>query len=136
MHGVVNVTAHVEDQVFADQTHKVGADHADVVVGGIFAEVGVDGGQALGHGAGALEGGLVAQHHFQTVFFAPAHGFESRAAGAHATTHDQQVEVMFLHFRFSNGNAFHRFLDGNHRHSGFSLSSTRLLLSSGPVPWR
>ena len=136
MHGVVNVAAHVEDQVFADQTHKVGADHADVIVGGVFAEVGVDGGQALGHGAGALEGGLVAQHHFQTVFVAPAHGFESRTAGAHTAAHDQQVDVMFLHFRFSNGNAFHRFLDGNHRHSGFSLSSTRLLLSSGPVPWR
>jgi hypothetical protein len=62
VHGVVDVAAHVVGQVVAGDAHQVVGDHAGVV-GGILlvADVGVDRGQALGHGAGAVHGGLVDQ---------------------------------------------------------------------------
>ena len=122
MHGVVHMPAHVEDQVFADQTHKVGADHAHVVVGAVFAQVGVDGGKTLRHGAGAFQRGFVAEHDFQAMFVTPTHSFVSDAASAHAAAHDEQVNRMFFHFGFADGYALGRFLNGNHRHNCFSLS--------------
>ena len=122
MHGVVNVTAAVEDKVFAHQTHKVGTNHADVVVSVVVAQVGIDGGKTLSHGAGAFEGGFVNQHDLQAVLVAPAHCFKSGAAGTHAAAHDEQVNSVFFHFRLGNGHTLRRFLDGNHWHNCFSLS--------------
>ncbi len=116
------MTAHVKDQVFAHQAHKVGANHAHIIVGAVLAQIGVDGGEALRHGAGAFQRGFVAEHDFQTVLVAPAHGFISDAASAHAAAHDEQVNRMFFHFGFADGYALVRFLNGNHRHNGFSLS--------------
>ena len=84
MYGIVNMTAHVKNEVFADNAHKVGPHHAHIVVGSIFAEIGVDGRKTLGDCSGTFKSGLVAKHDFQAVFIAPAHGFVSNATGAHA----------------------------------------------------
>ena len=115
--GIVDVTADAEDQVFADQTHKVGADHLDVVVGDVLADVGIDGGQALRDGAGALEGGLVEQHHADaTDLVGPAADLIGRAAAAHAATDHEDVNVFFNQFRLGKGNAFGLVLHRNRRH--------------------
>ena len=118
--GVVNVTAYVEDEVFADQTHKVGADHADVVVSSVVFQEGVDGGKALGHSAGTLKGSLVNNEDFGSQRIAPVAGFNSSTGGAHAAADDQQVNVMFFNGGFGNGNAAGRFLNRDHRHSSNS----------------
>ena len=120
--GVVNVTAYVEDEVIANDVHKVVADHAHVVVRSVVFKEGVDGGKALGHSAGTLEGGLIAEEHFDAEGFGPADSFDSGAGGAHAAAHDQQVGLMFFISRFGNTNAARRFLNRDHRHSSLLLN--------------
>jgi hypothetical protein len=62
VHRVVDVAAEVVGQVVARDAHQVVGDHAGVVGRVLLgADVGVDRGQALRHGAGAVHGGLVDQ---------------------------------------------------------------------------
>ena len=125
MDGVVNVTADVEDQVFADQAHEVGADHADVVVGLLlFADVGIDGGKALGHGAGALQGGLVQQHDGNAAdLVSPAAGLVGGAAIAHAAANHQDVSMHLDDLRLGQGDTFDDFFRRNLRHSYLRMLS-------------
>ncbi len=72
----------------ADNAHKVGPHHAHIVVGSIFAEIGVDGRKTLATAPERSRAAL-SQHDFQAVFIAPAHGFVSNATGAHAAADNQ-----------------------------------------------
>jgi hypothetical protein len=94
---IVDVAAQVEDQVFADDAHQVVADHADVVVRGVFADVGVDGRQALCHGAAALHGGLVHQQGGHSIG-QPLFDLKGRTAACHAAAHDQNVHFPLFDF--------------------------------------
>ncbi len=118
MDGVVNVTAEVEDEVVANDVHEVGADHADVVVDVVFTDVGVDGGQTLGNGAGALEGGLVKQHHSdgRINFFDPAGCFKSNTAVTHPAADHQDVNILFDDLRLAKFNTFGSFVNGKQSH--------------------
>jgi hypothetical protein len=105
VHGVVDVAAQVVGQVVAGDAHQVVGDHARVV-GRILlvADVGVDRGQALRHGAGAVHGGLV--HQLDLEFLAglgldglgPAHHFVCRAAAGHAAADQQNVQLFLDDF--------------------------------------
>ena len=109
VHGVIDVAAQVVGQVVAGDTHQVVGDHAGVV-GRILlgADVGVDGRQTLGHGAGAVHGSLV--HQLDLEFLAglgldglgPAHHFVSGAATGHATADQEDINLFLNDFRFFN----------------------------------
>jgi hypothetical protein len=104
-HRVVDVAAEVEDQVFADDAHQVVADHADIVVRAVLADVGVDGRKPLGHGAGALHGRFVHQHD-GLARLDPFFDFKRRAASGHAAADDEDVHLFLDDFRILDGLEF------------------------------
>ena len=88
MHGLVDMGTDGVDQVFPDDAHEVGAHHFHIIVNFIFrANVGVDGGQTHGHGAGAIQGGLVNQDGLQAGGFGPGSSFNRGAGAGHTTAH-------------------------------------------------
>src|SRR5512139_534712 len=105
VHGVVDVAAEVVGEVVAGDAHQVVGDHAGVV-GGILlgADVGVDRGQALRHGAGAIHRGLVDQLDLEIHAelglggVGPAHDFVTGAAASHATADQEDVEILLDNF--------------------------------------
>ena len=120
MHALVDVGAHAVDQVFTDDAHEVGADHLHIVVNLIFsADVGVDGGQTHGHGAGTIQGRFVNQGHFQARGFRPGSSFNRSTAASHAAAHQQQVGLNIDYFRFRAKRPFAKFSFQSH----ISLSS-------------
>jgi len=125
VHGIVHVPTDVEHEVLPDDAHEVGADHAHVVVGGVVAQVGVDGGKPLGHGPGALQGGLLDQKDADAGGIGPAAGLEGGAAGAHAAADDEHVHVFFHNVRFGQGKALRGIVCGNGRHGLFPFSGER-----------
>ena len=113
MDGIINVAAQVEDQVFADDAHEVGADHADVIVDIVVTAVGVDGGQALCNGTGTLESSLVAEFNGDggIDFLNPTHSFESGTAVTHATADQQDINAFFDDFRLGESNTLGSFFE-------------------------
>ena len=99
---LVNVTAKVVDQVFANNTHQVVAYHLDVVFDGVLADVGIDGGKTLCDSTGALEGGLVNQDDLHAGR-GPLVDLEGRTACSHTATNDQHIALMLYDFRIDNG---------------------------------
>ena len=113
VHRVVDVPADVVHQVLADDAHQVAAHVAHVVGGVVLAHIGVDRGQALGHGAGAVHGGFVDQLDLQVDAFLagllqPAGDLERRAAAGHAAADQQDVDLFLDHLgvaEFAHGDA-------------------------------
>jgi hypothetical protein len=118
MHGVIDVAAHIVGQVVTGDAHQVVGDHARVV-GRILlvADVGVDRGQTLRHGAGAVHGGLVDQLDLEFLAglglegFGPAHHFICRAAAGHAAADQQNVQFFVDDFRCFKCSSHFVFLD-------------------------
>ncbi len=98
VHGIVDVAAQVEDQVFAGDAHQVTTDVTDVVGRIVVTHVGVDRGQALGDRTGAVQSGLVDQLDVQSGLLVPAHDLERRAAARHATADQEDVDFLFNDF--------------------------------------
>ncbi len=102
VHRVIDIATEVVGQVVAGDTHQVVGDHARII-GRILlgADVGVDRGQTLRHGAGTVHRGLV--HQLDLQFGAglglhglcPAHHFVSGATASHTATDHQNIEVFF-----------------------------------------
>jgi hypothetical protein len=114
VHRIVDVPADIENQVLAGNAHQVPAHVAHVVHRVVFAHVGIDRGQAHGHGAGTVHGGFVHQLHREVYALRlggldPLHDFESGAATRHTAADQQNVdfflddfgvtEVIFAHSR-------------------------------------
>ena len=102
MNRVVDVAANIVNQVVARQPHEIGRDHAAIIVWRVLAEIGVDGGKALGHGARAVHGGLVDQRDADVVT-SPALGLVGRAAGRHAAADDEDIGLDLDDFRVTEG---------------------------------
>jgi hypothetical protein len=83
----------VVDEVVAGDAHQVGGDVAAVVLRRVLAEIGVDGGEALGHRAGAVHRRLVDQRDLDVVA-GPALGLEGGPARGHAAADDQHVGLV------------------------------------------
>jgi hypothetical protein len=95
----------VVGQVVAGDAHQVVGDHAGVVSGILLgADVGVDRGQALRHGAGTVHRGLVDQLDLQVHAqfglggVCPAHDFVTGAAASHATADQEDVDFLLDNF--------------------------------------
>ncbi len=101
LHRLVHVTAQIVNQVLAHYAHQVVADHLDVVLNRVVADVGVDGGQTLSDRAGTGHRGLVNQDDLH-VGGCPLLDLECRAAGSHAAADDQHVAVMLNNGRIGN----------------------------------
>ena len=87
----------------------------DIIVNFIFrADVGVDGGQTHGHGAGAIQGGLVNQDGLQAGSFGPGSSFNRGAGAGHTTAHQQQVGFDGDYFRFRTKRPFTKFSFQSH----------------------
>ncbi len=97
VHGGVNVAGHVEQQVFAHQPHQVDASVADMVLRIVFAppgaHVAVDGVQALGDRAGAIDIGLLGND--DLLLLAPEPGLPCGTGAAKACADDQDIDVVF-----------------------------------------
>ncbi|EKD35105.1 MAG: hypothetical protein ACD_75C02056G0002 [uncultured bacterium] len=105
MYGVVYVTAQIVDQVFTNNAHQVVADHLDVVLDRVVANVGVDGGKALGNRAGALHGSLVNQLDLH-IGRGPLLDLERGTARSHTTADDQNIDIVLDNFRIGNRSQF------------------------------
>jgi hypothetical protein len=101
MDGIIDVAAQVEDQVFPDDSHQVVADHADVIVGGVGTDVGIDGGKALRNSATSFHRRFVAKQD-RLILGQPFFDLEGRAASSHAATHDQDVNFTLFYFGILN----------------------------------
>ena len=91
------MTGHVEQQVFPHQPHQVDASVADMVLGIVLAPAGahvaVDGVQALGDRAGAIDVGLLGND--DLLVLAPEPGFPGGTRAAKTRTDDQDVDAVF-----------------------------------------
>jgi hypothetical protein len=106
VNAVVHEAAQVEDQVFANQTHEVVADHADVVFGGMLSPTYVL--MAERPWATAPERSMAALSHSRTrlIVLQPFLHFESRTAGSHTTADDEDIDFFLDHFWVPNGLKF------------------------------
>jgi len=98
------VATQVIGQVVAGDAHQVVGDHASVIGGVLLAaDVGIDGGQALGHGARAIYGGLVDHLYLDvaTSGLEPGANLVSSTAGCHAATDDENVDLFLDNLGFS-----------------------------------
>ena len=97
VHRGVDVTGHVEQQVFPHQPHQVDASVADMVLRIIFAPAGahvaVDGVQALGDRTGAIDIGLLGND--DLLVLAPEPGLPCGTGAAKARTDDQNIDAVF-----------------------------------------
>ena len=97
VHRGVDVTGHIEQQVFAHQPHQVDARVADMVLRIIFApsgaHVAVDGVQALSDRAGAIDIGLLGND--DLLVLPPEPGLPGGAGAAETCTDDQDIDVVF-----------------------------------------
>ena len=133
MYILVDVGADAVDQVFTDDAHEVGAHHVDVIGNLIFrANVGVDGGQTHGHGAGTIQGGFINQGYFQAGRFGPGSSFNRGTAAGHTTAHQQEVGFYVDHFRFRTKRPFTKFSFQSHiSNSSLHFRYSVGLLSAG-----
>ena len=102
--GGVDVAGQVVDEVLPGQAHEVLAHVADELLGRVLAplhaHVHVDGRQAHGHGAGALDGGLLDQADPEAPAPGPVGGLEGGAAAGHAPADDEDVALDGFDLRF------------------------------------
>ena len=102
------MTAQVVGQVVTGDAHEVVGDHAGIVRRVLLGtDIGVDGGQTLGHGAGAVHGGLVNQSDFQIDArfllggIRPLHDFVASTAAGHAAANQEDVNLFLDDLRIS-----------------------------------
>jgi hypothetical protein len=97
VHGRVDVTRHVEQQVLAHHPHQVDTRVADMVFGVVLAPAGahvaVDRVQALGHGTRTVDVGLFGND--DLLVLPPVSGLESSARSAQSRASDQDVDIVF-----------------------------------------
>jgi hypothetical protein len=102
------VAGDVGYEVLASDTHQVISDVFDIVLDGVGAvpetDVLVDGGQTHRDSAGAIHRCLVHHSDFQAVLLGPVGSLDSRAAGGHTATEDQQVGFDNNFFKLSHLN--------------------------------
>src|SRR5581483_6837288 len=102
--GGVDVAGQVVDEVLPGEAHEVLPHVADEflrrVLAPLHAHVHVDGRQAHGHGAGALDGRLLDQDDAQAPPPGPVGGLEGRAAAGHASADDEDVALDGFDRRF------------------------------------
>ena len=97
VHRRIDVTRHVEQEVFAHHAHQVDSRIANVVFRVVLAEAGshvaVDRVQTLRHGAGTVYVRFFSDD--DLLVLTPVARFESSAGTAEAGTRDQDVDVVF-----------------------------------------
>ncbi len=81
------MTTKIINKIFANHAHQVVADHFDVTLNLVIADVGIDGGKALSHGPGTLHSGFINQLDFQ-VSGGPLLDLKSGAASGHAAANN------------------------------------------------
>ena len=97
VHRGVDVTGHIEQQVFAHQSHQIDTSVADMVLRFIFAppgpHVAVDGIQTLRDRAGAIDIRFLGYN--DLLVLAPKPGLPGGTAAAEACADDQDIDVVF-----------------------------------------
>ena len=98
MNGIIHMTAQIENQVFTDNAHQVVADHADIIIRCVFANICVDSRKALGNSAATFHSSFVNQKNRLTIVH-PFFYLKRCTAGSHTTADDQNINFFFLNFR-------------------------------------
>ncbi len=92
------MAAQIKDQVFTDNAHQVVADHAHIIIRGVFADIGVDRRKALGNRTASFQGSFI-YHQDTLVIRHPFFDLKCGAAGGHAAADDQNINFSFFDFR-------------------------------------
>ncbi len=95
VHGRIDVTSDVVNEILPDKTHEVTARIADEILGLVLAplhaHVAIDGGQPLRDGTASLDVRLLDEDDLQVA--APIARFVGGAASAKAAAHDEDVRI-------------------------------------------